>query len=31
MSRESRDEKLRELMQERGLGALLLRRPANFA
>jgi Xaa-Pro aminopeptidase len=31
MSRESRDEKLRSLMQERGLGALLLRRPANFA
>ncbi len=31
MSRESRDEKLRDLMQERGLGALLLRRPANFA
>ncbi len=31
MSRESRDEKLRNLMQERGLGALLLRRPANFA
>src|SRR5918998_2448736 len=31
MSRESRDEKLRELMQERGLGGLLLRRPANFA
>jgi len=31
MSRESRNEKLRNLMQERGLGALLLRRPANFA
>jgi Xaa-Pro dipeptidase len=31
MSREIRDEKLRDLMQERGLGALLLRRPANFA
>ncbi len=31
MSRESRDEKLRDLMRERGLGALLLRRPANFA
>lgn len=31
MSRESRNEKLRDLMQERGLGALLLRRPANFA
>jgi Xaa-Pro dipeptidase len=31
MSRESREDKLRDLMQERGLGALLLRRPANFA
>jgi Xaa-Pro aminopeptidase len=31
MSREFREEKLRDLMQERGLGALLLRRPANFA
>src|SRR5918993_5814391 len=31
MSRESRDEKLRDLMQERALGGLLLRRPANFA
>jgi antitoxin VapB len=31
MSRESREEKLRALMEERGLGALLLRRPANFA
>ena len=31
MSRESREEKLRDLMQERGLGAVLLRRPANFA
>ena len=31
MSRKTRDEKLRDLMQERGLGALLLRRPANFA
>ena len=31
MSRESRCEKLRELMDRRGLGALLLRRPANFA
>src|ERR687896_637667 len=30
MSRESREEKLRGLMQERGLGTLLLRRPANF-
>ena len=31
MSLETRDEKLRTLMQEQGLGALLLRRPANFA
>src|SRR3712207_5946293 len=31
MSRESREEKLRALMERRGLGALLLRRPANFA
>ena len=31
MSRESRREKLRELMERHGLGALLMRRPANFA
>src|ERR671916_959273 len=31
MSREARREDLRALMQERGLGTLLLRRPANFA
>ncbi|HET7270884.1 MAG TPA: M24 family metallopeptidase [Rubrobacter sp.] len=31
MSRESRDSSLRELMEGRGIGALLLRRPANFA
>lgn len=31
MSRESRREKLRELMHRLGLGALLMRRPANFA
>src|SRR5918995_4575165 len=31
MSRKSRNEKLRDLMQERALGGLLLRRPANFA
>ena len=31
MSRESRDGSLRELMEERGIGALLMRRPANFA
>src|ERR687889_1175972 len=31
MSRENRDRSLRELMDERGLGALLLIRPANFA
>src|ERR671912_741458 len=31
MSRENRDRSLRELMEERGLGALLLSRPANFA
>ena len=31
MSRNSREEKLRGIMQERGLGTLLLRRPANFA
>jgi Xaa-Pro dipeptidase len=31
MSRENRDRSLRELMDERGLGALLLSRPANFA
>jgi Xaa-Pro aminopeptidase len=31
MSRETRNEKLRDLMRELGLGALLLRRPANFA
>ena len=30
MSRESRREKLRELMERHGLGALLIRRPANF-
>ena len=31
MSRETRREDLRALMQRRGLGALLLQRPANFA
>jgi Xaa-Pro dipeptidase len=31
MSRESRDGSLRELMEQRGIGALLMRRPANFA
>jgi Xaa-Pro dipeptidase len=31
MSRESRDRRLRELMEEHGLGALLLSTPANFA
>jgi Xaa-Pro dipeptidase len=31
LSRESRGENLRELMQRLGLGALLMRRPANFA
>ncbi|MGB3633966.1 MAG: M24 family metallopeptidase [Rubrobacteraceae bacterium] len=31
MSREARHEKLRELMDRRGFGALLLQRPANFA
>jgi Xaa-Pro dipeptidase len=31
MSRESRDRSLRELMDERGIGALLMQRPANFA
>src|SRR5215203_5744404 len=31
MSRESRDHSLRELMDGRGIGALLMRRPANFA
>src|SRR3712207_328497 len=31
MSRETRGENLRAVMEERGLGALLLRRPANFA
>ena len=31
MSRESRDEGLRSLMREYGLGAVFLRRPANFA
>jgi Xaa-Pro dipeptidase len=31
MSRESRDRSLRELMDRRGIGALLMRRPANFA
>ena len=31
MSRESRGEKLREIMERLGLGALLMRRPANFA
>ena len=31
MSREARREELRALMEDRGLGALLLRRPANFA
>jgi Xaa-Pro dipeptidase len=31
MSRESRDRRLRELMEEHGLGALLLSSPANFA
>ncbi len=31
MSREARREKLRKLMDRRGLGALLLQRPANFA
>src|SRR5215218_1375827 len=31
MSRETRDSSLRELMDEHGVGALLLSRPANFA
>src|SRR5215207_10059711 len=31
MSRESRDRSLRELMDERGIEALLMLRPANFA
>ena len=31
MSRDDRRGKLRELMDQRGLGALLMRRPANFA
>ncbi|HEX6709487.1 MAG TPA: M24 family metallopeptidase [Rubrobacter sp.] len=31
MSRESRDRSLRELMDEHGIGALFMRRPANFA
>jgi Xaa-Pro aminopeptidase len=31
MSRDARREDLRELMERRGLGALLLQRPANFA
>jgi Xaa-Pro aminopeptidase len=31
MSRETRDRSLRELMEEHGLGALLLSSPANFA
>jgi Xaa-Pro dipeptidase len=31
MSRESRDRSLRDLMDGRGIGALLMRRPANFA
>ncbi len=31
MSRESRDQGLRELMEERGVGAILLSHPANFA
>jgi Xaa-Pro aminopeptidase len=31
LSRESRRERLRELMERHGLGALLMRRPANFA
>src|SRR5215212_7766070 len=31
MSRESRDQSLRRLMEERGVGALLLNHPANFA
>jgi Xaa-Pro dipeptidase len=31
LSRESRDRSLRELMDEHGIGALLMRRPANFA
>ena len=31
MNRESRSEKLRELMERLGLGASLMRRPANFA
>ena len=31
MGRKARQEGLRELMERRGLGALLLRRPANFA
>src|SRR5829696_9616490 len=31
MSRESRDHSLRELLDGRGIGALLMRRPANFA
>lgn len=31
MSRETRREQLRELMERQGLGAILLQRPANFA
>ena len=31
MSREARREDLRSIMERRGLGALVLRRPANFA
>src|SRR5919202_5696777 len=31
MSRESRDRKLRELMEAHGVGALLMNHPANFA
>ena len=31
MSRETRRQKLRELMERNDLGALLLQRPANFA
>jgi len=31
MSRESRDQSLRNLMEDRGVGALLLNHPANFA
>ena len=31
MGRKARQQRLRELMDQQGLGALLLRRPANFA